>query len=165
MPLEDEINSLETPGETADAEEDLSSSVFFESGDLSLKPDDSLPGVDEVNMDAPIEDRPDSLKTSSDSADAAVDFFDFWGLFVFFESGDLSLKPDDSLSGVDEVDMDALEIRLWGVGSSRALSVEAFPICLVVDEKSSRHREGLLTSGLRPARLMNLEEALYILVE
>ena len=105
------------------------------------------------------------METPSDAADAAVDFFDFWGLFVFFESGDLSLKPDDSLSGVDEVDMDALEIRLWGVGSSRALSVEAFPICLVVDEKSSRHREGLLTSGLRPARLMNLEEALYILVE
>ena len=81
------------------------------------------------------------METPSDAAGAAVDFFDFWGFFVFFASGDLSLEPDDSLSGMDEVDKKALDIKLWGVGSSKALSVnmEALPIGLVVDQNSSRH--------------------------
>jgi len=66
----------------------------------------------------------------------------FRGFFVFFESEDPSLEPDESLSGVDELDMDALEITNWGKGGSRALKFPAktLPISLDVGE-NKRLRE------------------------
>ena len=50
--------------------------------------------------------------------------------------------PDESLSGVDELDMDALEIKNWGTGSSRALTfaVKTLPTSLDVGE-NKRLRE------------------------
>ena len=48
---------------------------------------------------------------------AAEDFLGFRIFFVFFESEDPSLEPDESLSGMDELDMDALlEIPNWEMG-------------------------------------------------
>ena len=59
-----------------------------------------------------------------------------------FESEDPSLKPDESLSGADELDMNAFEIANLGKGSSRALKLPAktLPISLDVGE-SNRLRD------------------------
>jgi hypothetical protein len=82
------------------------------------------------------------LKASSDN------FLGFRGFFVFFESEDPSLMPDESLSKVDKLDMNAfLEITNWGEGSSRASltltfpATKTLPISLDVGENSNRLRE------------------------
>ena len=49
----------------------------------------------------PVEDKPDSVEASSDTTGtAAEDFLGFRGFFVFFESEEPSLEPDESLSEI-----------------------------------------------------------------
>ena len=68
------------------------------------------------------------MEASSDTpGTAAEDSSGFRNFFVFFESEDLSLEPDESLSGVDKLDMNALEITNWGKGRIRASLTLTFP--------------------------------------
>jgi hypothetical protein len=75
----------------------------------------------------PVDDKIDSFVASGDTTGTAAEDF---------ESEDPSLKLDESLSGADELDMNAFEIANLGKGGSRAFKLPAktLPISLDVGE-------------------------------